>query len=440
MQRTVTTLWVLLAICTLASASAVADNLGIGYATQNRSVVSSGVNRPFLQATPNSGAAGKPLIFVLHGDGGNGASIRAGLPIEGSAAGGAVFVYPDAPGGTFEYFSAAGRTREVQFVRDVINLLNAELGINRTRVFLSGFSGGGTMANAVACRMGAGEIRAFAVNAGSLYPIDNDFTYTGIGGVSCDLPASMLLWGVADNTAGVSYATGVSVRNNFIATHGCGATTAAFVPAPCVLYEGCQRDMGWCPIAGMGHSIWNQAAAASWAFFSRQAAVVNDQNIYTDSLQNSWQDFSWGSVNFANTSNPHSGSNAIRFDADSFEGLSFAKPGAAISAAQFPELRFFIRGTTGGENFQFSLQTAGTLHVNVPLAGLVTGGAIAAGSYREVRVRFADPPISYTGSFERINIQDATGTPAANPQVVYIDSVSLLAAGLPAGMFADGFE
>ena len=216
---------------------------------------------------------------------------------------------------------------------------------------------------------------------------------------------------------------------------------SAFAPAPCVLYDGCQRDMGWCPIAGMGHSIWNQAATASWAFFSRQTpAAVTEQTIYTDSLQNNWQDFSWGTVNFANTINPHTGNNAIRFDADSFEGLSFAKPGAAISAAQYPELRFFIRGTAGGENFQFSLQTAGTLHANVPLAGLVTGGAIAAGSYREVRVRFADPPISYSGTFERINIQDATGTPVANPQIVYIDSVSLIAAGQPAGLFANGFE
>jgi polyhydroxybutyrate depolymerase len=414
---------------------------GIGYTTQNRSIVSSGINRPFLQATPTSGANGKPLVLVLHGDGGNGAGIRAGLPLEASAAGAAVFVYPNAPGGTFEYFTSAGRTREVQFVRDVVNLLHGELAIDRTRVFLSGFSGGGTMANALACRMGAAEIRGFAVNAGSLYPIDNDFTYTGNGGVSCNLPASMLLWGESDNTAGVNYATGVAVRNNFIATHNCGGTTTAFAPSPCVLYNGCQRDVGWCSIPGMGHSIWNQSAAASWAFFQRQGApAAADQIIYSDSLQNGWQDFSWGVVNFANASNPHSGAMAIRFDADSFEGLSFAKPGAAITAAQFPELRFFIRGTTGGESFQISLQTGATLHANVPLAGFISGGAIAAGSYREVRVRFADPPISYSGSFERINIQDATGTPAANPQIVYVDSVTLITAGSAPVLLQDGFE
>lgn len=412
------------------------------YTTQNRSIVSSGINRPFLQATPTSGSVGKPLVLVLHGDGGNGAGIRAALPIETAAAGGAVFVYPDAPGGTFEYFTGIGRSREVQFVRDLINLLEGEAGIDRGRVFLAGFSGGGTMANALACRMEADEIRGNAVNAGSLYIVDGDFSYTANGGVSCDLPATMLLWGEADNTPGVSYATGIGIRNNVTATHLCQASSSAFAPAPCVLYDGCQRDVAWCSIPAMGHSVWNQAAQASWAFFQRQgsAPAPVGQTVYDDSLQNGWQNFSWGTVNFANTQFPQAGNQAIRFDAHSFQGLSFAKPGAAISAAQFPELRFWIRGSNGNEQFTVSLQTAGTLHVNLPLAQFVSGGAIAAGSYREVRLRFADPPISYTGSFERINVQDASGNAAGNPQTVWVDSVDLLAPTSSTSLFANGFE
>jgi polyhydroxybutyrate depolymerase len=412
------------------------------YTTQNRSIVSSGINRSFLQATPTSGTAGKPLVIVLHGDGGNGAGIRAGLPIEGSANGQAVVVYPNAPGGTFEYFTALGRTREVQFVRDLVVLLQGELAIDAARVFLAGFSGGGTMANALACRMESDEIRGVAVNAGSLYPIDDDFTYTGNGGVSCALPATLLLWGEADNTPGVSYATGLSIRNNVTATLGCAAGSNAFAPAPCVLYDGCQRDAGWCSIPGLGHSIWPQAAAASWNFFLRQGGTAPPalQSIYSDQLDNGWQDFSWGTVDFGNTQFPRTGSRAIRFAADSFEGLSFAKPGAAITAAQFPELRFWIRGTTGGEQLQVSLQTGGTLHRDLPLAPFVAGGAIAAGSYREVVIRLADPPMSYSGSFERINLQDASGAAPANPQVVYLDDVALIAAAGMSGLFANGFE
>ncbi len=412
------------------------------YTTQNRSIVSSGVNRPFLQATPVSGAAGKPLVVVLHGDGGSGAGIRAALPIDAVAAGGATFIYPDAPGGTFEYFTAAGRSSEVRFIRDLIDLLFAESAIDRDRVFLAGFSGGGTMANVLACRMENDEIRATAINAGSLYPIDDDFTYTGNGGVSCALPATMLLWGESDSTPGVSYTIGLGIRDNVTATLNCGTGTAPFSPAPCVLYQGCQRDAGWCSIAGLGHSIWNQSATASWNFFQRQGGGLPpaEQIIYADGLQNGWQDFSWGTVDFANTQFPHQGAMAIRFDADSFEGLALAKPGAAISAAQFPELRFWIRGTAGGEQLQISLQTGATLHRDLPLAGFVNGGAIVAGSYREVVVRLADPPMSYSGPFERINIQDATGTPPVNPQVVYVDSIRLLGAAAGGHLFANGFE
>lgn len=417
---------------------------GGDYQATTRNIQSSGQARSFVLATPTSGAAGKPLVFSLHGDGGNGAGMRAGLPLEAAAAGGAVFVYPNAASNnTFEYFTSIGRTREVQLVRDVVNLLQAELNIDRNRVFLSGFSGGGTMANALGCRMGFPEIRGLAVNAGSLYPIDNDFTYTGNGGVSCAMPATMLLWGESDNTPGVSYATGVSIRNNLTATQACTAATTAFAPSPCVTYNACQRDVGWCSIPGMGHSIWAQAATASWAFFNRQGGTTPQatQDIYVDALANNWENFSWGVVDFSNTSAPHSGSSAIRFSAHSFQGLSFAKPGAAISAAQFPEIRFQIRGSAGGENFNVSLQTGNTLHVNLPLAQFVTGGAIAAGSYREVRIRYAQPPMSYSGTFERINIQDNSGAAPGAPQIVFVDSVALVGSAAAADpVFASGFE
>lgn len=416
---------------------------GAAYIATTRTLVSSGVSRSLLQAVPVAGAAGKPLVIVLHGDGGTGSGIRAALALEGAAAGAASFVYPNAPGGTFEYFSSAGRQREVQFVRDLVNLLDAELAVDRTRVFLAGFSGGGTMANALACRLESDEIRAVAVNAGSLYPIDNDFTYTGNGGLSCDFPAAMLLWGEADQTPGVNYSTGVAVRNNLAATHACTSGTTTFAPAPCVLYDACVRDLGWCSVPGLGHSLWAGAATATWAFFQRQGGAPQPTpviaTIYGDELVNGWQNFSWGTVDFAHTSVVHSGARSIRFDAHSFQGLSFARPAQPVSTALFPELRLQIRGATGGESLLVSLQSGGTLHANVPLAGYVSGGAIAAGQWREVRVRFADPPMNYTGSFERINLQDALGPAPGSPQVILVDQVELWG-GTAMDLLADGFE
>lgn len=412
------------------------------YTVENRTIVSSGNTRSFVLAMPNPPVANPPLVFSLHGDGGNGNGMRAALNLETPANSSAVFVYPNAPGGTFEYFSDAGRTREVQFVRDVIDALALELAIDRSRVFLTGFSGGATMSNALGCRMEADEIRALGIHSGSLYPINNDFTYTGNGGVSCALPATIFVWGVNDMTGGVDFATGQAVRNNHLATQGCAATTTPFVPSPCVSYDGCTRAVAWCPIAAMGHSIWNQAGTAIWNFFAAQTPEVPAATIavYDDALQNGFENFSWGTVNFASTTQPHTGNNAILFTAHSFQGLSFARPAQPVSVASYPELRFWIRGDAGGESFNFSLQSGATLHADVALNQFITGGAVVAGAYREVRIRFADPPISYSGTFERINIQDASGNAVGNAQVVRIDDVVLVSNGAGGSDFSDGFE
>jgi polyhydroxybutyrate depolymerase len=415
------------------------------FTTQNRSLVSSAITRNYLLAIPGVATAGLPLVISMHGDGGNGAGARATFALEAASADGAVFVYPDAPGGTFEYFSDLGRAREVQFVRDLVNALEAELGIDRTRVFLVGFSGGATMANALGCRMEADEIRGLGIHSGSLYPVGNDFTYTGNGGVSCALPAAMLIWGMNDATPGVDYATGQAVRNNHVTTQTCAATTTPRAPSPCVDYDGCGRDVAWCAIAGLGHSPWGSAGAAFWQFFADQlppTPPAGTLTIYDDALRNSFEDYSWGEANFASVAAPRSGTNAIRFTAYDFEGLSFARPATPVSTAAYPELHFWIRGTAGGENLSISLQSGMTLHADQPLAGFIDGGAVVAGQYREVRVVFAQPPISYNGTFERINLQDQSGNAVGMAQMVDVDDVVLVPAGAPVGddVFGDGFE
>ncbi len=258
----------------------ISNTLHAAYISENRSIVSSAVTRSFVLARPMTIPAGSalPLVFSLHGDGGNGTGMRNALPLEAQAVSGAIFVYPNAPGGTFEYYTYDGRSREAIFVTDLIAALGAEFEIDTARVFVIGFSGGATMANALGCRLGPGVIRGLGIHSGTLYPINDgmgqpDFTYTGNGGVSCPLPAAVFIWGQSDNTPGVSFADGVNVRNNYAATQGCAATTTATGFPPCVAYDGCTRALNWCPIAGMGHSIWSQAAPALWQFVEDSAPV-----------------------------------------------------------------------------------------------------------------------------------------------------------------------
>ncbi len=259
------------------------------YVSETRNILSSGVSRSFVIARPMTIPVGTalPLVFSLHGDGGSGASMRGALPLEAQASTGAVFIYPNAPGGTFEYYTYDGRSREAVFVGDVIAAMQAEFGIDTSRVFVVGFSGGATMANALGCRLGPGVLRGLGIHSGTLYPVSNgmgvrDFTYTGNGGVSCPLPAAAFIWGENDNTSGVSFAEGQGVRDNYAATQACSATTTPSLVSPCTSYNGCTRELNWCPIPGMGHSIWSQAAPALWQFINASAASGPSDPIFFD--------------------------------------------------------------------------------------------------------------------------------------------------------------
>lgn len=237
------------------------------YTTETRAMTVSGVSRNYLLARPSTLPPGAlPLVISLHGDGGNSAGMRNALPLETAAsqvAGKAVFVYPKSKDGAFEYWSNAGRAHEGQFVQQLIAALHAELGIDKTRVYLVGFSGGATMANALGCRLGRNVIRGLGIHSGTLYPVDGDFGYTGNGGVDCALPPAILVWGKNDNSGGVSYANGLAVLENYKATHGCTNATVTFPPAPCVAFNGCTRRVNWCAVDGLGHAIWGNGAAAA---------------------------------------------------------------------------------------------------------------------------------------------------------------------------------
>lgn len=252
---------------------------GAQYVSESRNLDVDGTNRSYLLARPEPMPAQPlPLVISLHGDGGNSAGMRAALPLEMAASNAgqaAVFVYPKSAAGAFEYWSEAARAHEGRFVQQLISTLQAELGIDSGHVYLSGFSGGATMANALGCRLGRDVIRGLGIHSGSLYPVGGDFGYTPGGGVDCALPPAILVWGMTDATPGVDYATGQAIRNNYLATHGCAATSTPSAPSPCVAYDACTHAVNWCAIPGLGHSVWGggsaagqSAATAIWNFIA----------------------------------------------------------------------------------------------------------------------------------------------------------------------------
>src|SRR6185295_3747609 len=143
--------------------------------------------------------------------------------------------------------------------------------------------------------------------------------------------------------------------------------------------------------------------------------------VYTDGLQNGFQDYSYGGgANFAAPTPTHAGAVSIAFTGNAtYNAVSFAHPTGAFTTATYPRLRFFVHGgATGGQKLTVTLQR-GDPSVEVasaPLDSYISGGNILPNVWTEVVVRFGDPPLSFAGSFDRIDLQTAAPT-GAQPAV-----------------------
>ncbi|MBN3922102.1 PHB depolymerase family esterase [Nostoc sp. NMS4] len=110
-----------------------------------------------------------PLVLVFHGDDGNGRSISNVTRFNELAdQKGFIVVYPD---GIDQKWSlrgnAQGKVDDVLFVNTLINHLQQQLNIDSHKVYATGFSRGGILTQALACKL-PDKIAGFASVAGSL--------------------------------------------------------------------------------------------------------------------------------------------------------------------------------------------------------------------------------------------------------------------------------
>jgi len=128
--------------------------------------------RTFILTLPTAYAPGArlPLALNLHGAGGTGASHRAYTGFDATADANAMLVaYPDGVGRTW---AALGETDEllddVGFLAALIDVVDAEFGIDRQRVYAFGLSQGGFMSFRLACEL-ADRVAAVGSVAGLMY-------------------------------------------------------------------------------------------------------------------------------------------------------------------------------------------------------------------------------------------------------------------------------
>jgi polyhydroxybutyrate depolymerase len=211
-----------------------------------------------------------PLVLVFHGDGGDGPGFRRAWPFDRASGNGAILVYPEGLGRTWDLETQVANADEA-FTLAIIDDVAKRRPIDRARIFAAGYSSGGFLANVLACRH-PGVFRAIASNAGGAPYHERDRWGNGFPKCPGQLPvAALALHGESDSD--VTLDSGRFSAEYWAYVNGCATDemeTTGY--AECRVYHGCPagKAVGWCTIPRLGHWVWDSAAEASWSFFQRQ--------------------------------------------------------------------------------------------------------------------------------------------------------------------------
>ena len=177
-----------------------------------------------------------------------------------------------------------------------------------------------------------------------------------------------------------------------------------------------------CPkrVSAFTKSIIHLARGTVFSFLlaAAQGRAQTNQTVYTDSLQNSWQNWSWAMVNLNNTTPVHGGSKSISVTAGAWQALYFEH--AAFDPAAYTNLSFWIHGgTSGGQLLQVQAVSGGSA-----VASGQSLAPLAVNSWQQISIPFSTllPPGQST--IDGFWIQDRSGS--AQP-AFYVDDVSLIA-------------
>ncbi|MBX3210214.1 MAG: hypothetical protein KF764_34600 [Labilithrix sp.] len=240
--------------------------------TSTRAIDVGGKRRAWVLVEPTELEADRryPLVLVFHGDGGDAAGFHEAWPFERATGKDAFLAYLDGIHATWD-LETTRNNPEVAFAEAVVASLEKERPIDRARLFATGYSSGGFLANVIACHR-PGMLRAIASNAGGA-PY-NQLQRWGNGYPKCpgQKPVAMLaLHGERD--MGVSLDSGRFSAEYWAYVNGCATDemeTTGY--GECRVYRGCPAGnaVGFCSIPPLGHWVWSEAAEASWTFFQRQ--------------------------------------------------------------------------------------------------------------------------------------------------------------------------
>jgi hypothetical protein len=152
-----------------------------------------------------------------------------------------------------------------------------------------------------------------------------------------------------------------------------------------------------------------------WLFLP-QLALFADQIVYDDSLENGWQNWSWATVNLANTNPVHSGMDSISVTCGGWQALYLHN--TPFYSGLYTNLTFWINGGTGGQ----PLKVQATTNQNA-LSTAYTFIA-PAGSWQQIVI-----PLTALGVANQPNMDGfwIMANTAVQLPTFYVDDISLVA-------------
>lgn len=193
-----------LAAATFAAAPVFADNLNVNGTTRQMTVYA-----------PKNIEQGRPLIIQMHGMNQDAAYQKNAAKWESIAdTARFVVVFPD---GQNKAWDISG-DKDINFLKAIINEMNSKYGIDKNRVYVSGFSMGGMMSYHAANKMGD-QIAAIA-------PV------SGGGGVNSPKRAIPIMHthGTSDDV--VNYNSTVNTLKNWVSAQKCSSSSQKIKPYP----------------------------------------------------------------------------------------------------------------------------------------------------------------------------------------------------------------
>lgn len=214
-----------------------------------------------------------PLVLDLHGSGGNSAGQARNSGLETlSTTERFIVATLDAEGGRWNVPVQDNRPDDVAYVRDVIAHVAARVCTDETRVYVTGFSGGGRMTSLLACQLGS-RIAAIAPVSALRWPgpcngrpvpvltfhglADPQNTYDG------HVASRGAEWLESVPEALAGWARHNSCQGDVILDDPPG-------PLSTMRYEGCVAEVRMIRIDGLGHTWTKQevdTTGVMWQFF-----------------------------------------------------------------------------------------------------------------------------------------------------------------------------